>query len=953
MDLEYTDYYESNLELLKKYHPKTWRYITENPPLPLGEISFAPNGNPSLSVTNSKGIAISLHHETTPEKESLDFLKVVPKTHRGFVAILGMGLGYSALNVLEERPYLQHLAIFELEPGFFIQALRYMDLNSILKDSRLILSIGPETIITDSLSPAFQTLQIEDSSVFHHQPSFGYDLEGYTKLKEDLYAHLNSLNVEGATTRALGKTFLENRFKHITTIHHNLLLECLHNKFTGIPAILVAGGPSLDKNIHLLKQSQDKAVIIAVDTVLPALLKNDVHPHFLTCIDPNNLTYEKFADITSRVKDTSLICASWVNAKTAKSFPADQIFWTFTGKSIEAWFNSSLGGNLLTGGASTVAHLNLISAHMLGCDPVIFIGQDLAYPDSNSASHVQGTVLQGTAPSDVISTHIEGKTVIGINGEILRTNRSFLSMKKFFEAGIGSSKVAHINATEGGANIEGTEIMGLQEAMDRHCDSRIDVTRQLKKFYSMAEPINPEKMLGGFKRILKTTNNVIKTIKKTDQVTNSLLKDISRPKNKQIKSFEMLSLAQQKQINKIDKFHKDLDDEVELWHLLKEITLQGLKDSKRQQQDISILQNDAGKYTEWLIKNFNRLLDINGIRKDILVLFKNNINMVLSFHQKEKKYQKQINKGSQTEQNMLQLARLYMTSENYTLASPLLTKLNKLLPESGEISFYLGCLATQYNRRKKAEHYFETAQKLDPKLVLEIDSFMTKFCDSLLKFARYFKTQPGRQLSVKYMLQKGLRYCPDHEGLKKELEIVLSNDLKKIKSEIETKDIKKSYQLLNEWYLFARNQKEVFNTVPKEFMSNLFLYQGKFFLSEKNHEDALESLRTALEYSPENLDILHHTIDTLFVTGDFNGAIHALNTAVKLDKQFAAYWETIGDSLESQAQYEDAIISYERCFTNLPGNTNLLKKIGDCYMETGQLEAAKAAYEQFKLKMGY
>ena len=555
MNPRHTDYYEANLELLKKHHFTTWKNITENPPEPLGEISHAPNGNPNLLVTDSQKNIVKLHNEINPEKEALDFLERVPEDHKGFVAILGMGLGYSIFRILKERPELQRLAIFELEPGIFVQTLRHMDLSPILKDSRLILSIGTNIIIPEVLAGAARTLQLEDASVFHHQQSFIFNPEGYKKLKDDLFAHLNDLNVGGATTRALGKDFLNNRFKHITTIHHHLLLEQLQNKFDGIPAILVAGGPSLDKNIHLLQQVQDKAVIIAVDTVLPTLLKNDVHPHFLTCIDPNNLTFEKFADIISTVKDTALICSSWINPKTPKTFPADQVFWTFTGNPMEAWLNSILGGNLFTGGASTVAHLNLIAAHILGCDPVIFLGQDLAYPGPDSSSHAQGTVLQGSAPSDILSTHVEGETVTGINGEILRTNRSFLMMKKFFESAIASSPITHINATEGGANIEGTQILTLQKTMDTHCNTQINVTSQIKAFCSISEPINPTKMLTEFDNILRRIKQLLKTIKKADTITKPLLKEILKLKTnkKPIKSFNMLSQPQQKQINKIEK----------------------------------------------------------------------------------------------------------------------------------------------------------------------------------------------------------------------------------------------------------------------------------------------------------------------------------------------------------------------------------------------------------------
>lgn len=953
MTPEDKDYLDSNLALLKQYHPAVWKQITENKPEAMGEISYAPNGNPNLTVTNSNGSKILLHNESNPEKESLDFLGSIPKDHKGFIAILGMGLWYSALSILKERPQLQRLALFELEPGIFIQAVGHIDLSPILKDPRLILGIGTKIGIPETLAQAFRTLLLENSTVLHHQPSFDFNPEGYNQLKEDLFSHLNSLNVGGTTTRILGKDFISNRFKHISTIHHHQLLENLQNKFDGVPAILVAGGPSLDKDIHRLKQAQEKAVIIAVDTVLPALLKNGVHPHFLTCIDPNDLTFEKFADVMPEAKDISLITSSWVNQKTPKVFPAEQIFWTFTAKPMEAWLNSLLGGKLFTGGASTVAHLNLIAAHILGCDPVIFLGQDLAYPKSSLASHAKGTVLQGSAPTDVAANQTQGETVIGINGEILQTNRSFLSMKEFFESAITNSDKTHINATQGGANIKGTKILTLQEAMEKHCSTQIDITNQLKEYYTAAEPIKPDRMLVEFNKMLSNTKQLQRAIKKSDDVTASLFKTLEKYKKtgKIIKSFDMLPLKQKQEINKIDTFHKGLDNATLVWKILEEITMEGLKESERQKQDISILEHDPGKYIEWLTKNLSRLLGINKIRKETLTLLSDNLNMVTSFHKKENNYLEQINKGSQAEKNKLKLAGLYIDSNNYYLAKPILEELCTAIPKSGEVYFHLGCIALQYNMLKEADRYFQNSIEYDPKFTLQIDSYKQELGETFLAFTQHFKTMPGRELSEKYMVRKGLKYYPGNNDLKREMEIILGRDLEKIRSEIDADNSREPALLLKEWYQDAMDQKKIFSNLSPELVSNIFLYQGKLLVSKKDYQNAILSFKEAMEYSPDGHDIHSAIIDTLFSTGDFNHAIDALNTAIKVDAKFAAYWETIGDSLQDSGQNEDAILAYENCFVHLPDNINLLKKIGDSYMATDQLEAAKAAYQQLKLKL--
>lgn len=950
MNQDFKNYYQSNIKLLETHHPKIFKQITQAPPEPIGSISYAPNGKPSLTATNSQGQSITFNHGENYKKESTDFLNKIPQNHKGFVAILGMGLCYSALDILKKKLQIQYLAIFELEPGIFIQTLRHTDLSPILKDPRLILSIGTELGIPEALAKANRTLQLEGANVFHHFASFKFNPKGYNELKDNLFAHLNSLNVGGTTTRVLGHDFLTNRFKHISTIHHHQLLEHLQNKFEGLPAILVAGGPSLDKNIHHLKQVQDKAVIIAVDTVLPTLLKNGIQPHFLTCIDPNNLTYEKFADVASKIKDIALICSSWVNSKTPKIFPAEQTFWTFTAKSMEAWLNFLIGGKLLTSGAGTVAHLNLIAADILGCDPIIFIGQDLAYPQSST--HVKGTVLHGSSPTNIIASNAEGETVKGIDGTMLRTNRSFLSMKAHFETIILNARQTYINATEGGAHIEGTQVIDLQTTIDRYCKTQISISKKLKKHYTSIPAINTGKMLIAFDQMRSKIKHLQKDIKKSDKITLSVLKELKKTGRHQIKSFNMLSQQHQKQINKIDHYHKSIDNALEVWKILEEITMEGLKESERQRQEITIFQNNPAKYNHWLIKNLERLTEINKVRKITLNILETNIDMVISFHKKESSCLKKTNLDDSKEQNLLNLARLYINSGNYYLAKPVVEKLHRAMPESAELYFYLGCIATQYSEHNKSIEHFKTATYYDSKYLEKIDLFRNTLGDEFMNFVRYFKTQPGREESIKYMIFKGLSHCPNHKGLGNELQIMVDKNIETIKLNIEDNNLKQADILLKGWIKNLTDpKKDMAGSISKQSVSAIFLNKGKLYLKEKNYPEAISNFKKALDYSPLEPDLHFLIIDACFVANDFNKAIEALNDAIKVDKQFASYWETIGDSLTAGDQHEDAILAYENCFMYQPENINLLKKIGDCYVATNQLEAAKSAFEQLKLKM--
>ena len=946
---ELPDFHDANMALLKKYQPGVWQMMIDKDPEPVGSICQAPNGALNLAVTNEKGETVLLHKETDPAGEANDFLTMLPGDDTGFVALLGMGLGYAALGILEQRPLIQNLAFFELDAGIFGQALRYMDLSALLNSPKLILGIGTDTPISAVLAPASRTLQLEGSRVLHHLPSFAFDPAGYKALKAEVFSHLNALNVGGTTTKELGRDFLSNRFKHITTIHHHLLLEQLYHVFAGVPAIMVSGGPSLDKNIHLLKQAQNNAVILAVDTVLPALLEHGVTPHFVTSIDPNNLTYEKFADVIPQVQNTSLICASWVNSKTPQNFPAQQTFWTFTGKPMEAWLNSLLGGKLFTGGASTVAHLNLVACDILGCDPIIFLGQDLAFP--KKASHAQGTVLQGSAPTDTLSANnTEGQVVKGIDGTMLQTNRSFLSMKQFFESAIGPSDKKYINATEGGAHIEGTEVLTLQEAIDTYCPKDIAVGSQLQEQIKAAQALDPGGLLAEFSKTLKEAKKLQKIITDADKLCASVRRDLQKTMKMRgnFQSFKMLPPKTQKSIEKIDALHKKLDSATKIWRILEEITMAGLQQSERQRQAIAVLENDSVKYSEWLRQNLTRLLNINKVRQETLSLLTENLTKVLSFHKQEKDLSSNIDKGVDRGQNRLELARLYMAEGSYSLARPIVAELQKTIPQSAEILFFQGCIKALRSEFGQSAECFREAIKLEPALAQQVDEFRQKLGDEFMGYARYFGAAGNRRPSVIYMVKKGLKFAPQHGQLLQALAEIMAADMEQGQKALDDGNNQEAVPAINAWYLFLQEKEELSANISPELVGKIYLNHGRLLIKEERYSEAIADFKKGLEYSSNNDNLNRYLIDILFETGDFDKAVEALNNAIVINNEFAAYWEIIGDSLQADSQLEDAILAYERGFTYLPENLGLLKKIGDCYQTTGQLEAARAAYQQVK-----
>lgn len=237
------------------------------------------------------------------------------------------------------------------------------------------------------------------------------------------------------------------------------------------PAILVAAGPSLDKNINELKNAKGKAFIIAVDTALNALAKAEIIPDIAITVDPHKpiqlFTNEKSANVP-------LIYHLSGNYEILSVHKGKRIYQESTDSILNKYYvkYGIISQCLETGGS--VANDAFSLAQMLGFKTIIFVGLDLAYP--NDKAHSENSY--GEEYRNVISDN--GKVyfyVDDIYGGKVKTEHNMNMYRKWFERCIlVYSDIRYIDATEGGAKKEGMEIMTLKEAIKDTCSdcSNID-----------------------------------------------------------------------------------------------------------------------------------------------------------------------------------------------------------------------------------------------------------------------------------------------------------------------------------------------------------------------------------------------------------------------------------------------------------------------------------------------
>ncbi len=263
--------------------------------------------------------------------------------------------------------------------------------------------------------------------------------------------------------------------QNLSTIIESPGIEDLKDAFKGKPGVVVATGPSLNKNVHLLEGICDKAVIVGADASAKVLKSKGLKPaHMVTSLERVMATSKLFEGLTEEdVKDSYLAACPVVVPETYANFPGEKVivyrdFATFT------WLDIPKGQLEIGPSAGNMAFKVL---EYLGCDPIILIGQDLAYAE-DMRSHAAGTHYGET--SDTARYAGSYVQLPGNYSETVMSTPVWRSFMKFYEKDVSTFQGTVINATEGGAKIIGTELMTFQEAIDKYINDDVNAADVIK-----------------------------------------------------------------------------------------------------------------------------------------------------------------------------------------------------------------------------------------------------------------------------------------------------------------------------------------------------------------------------------------------------------------------------------------------------------------------------------------
>ncbi|OMC89151.1 hypothetical protein BK128_04275 [Viridibacillus sp. FSL H7-0596] len=469
------------------------------------------------------------------------------------IILFGYGLGYlvdELLNKVEN----EHIVIIDplIENGFLEICERHKNENKVVYWEAGHTNTLGYTIagLSDGLELKLKTISSPNyDSLFQKE---------YYKLLRYLRDFQDKTQINNNTVTFFAEQWQKNLAYNLTSIVQDNSLSILQNKFN-VPVVIASGGPSLTKQLPLLKKMEKHVIIIAAGSTINSLLAANIEPDFVVSIDGGEPNYHHFKGLTC--ENARLIYSTFNHHGIRKSFQKKgYVFTAMEQGSIVKYLHDKFDMEIpMVLGGGTVAHFTYSIAHLLNSGPIAMLGQDLAY--TNNQTHAQSN-KHAKQVEQLEDLNVELLKVEGYYGEEVLTSRSFNSMKMTFEEimKFHIPEVPVYNCTEGGLKIRGLSQMAFKEFIDEYVD--VNITKDLS--------ILEEESISN-----KSNEEIVKVLKEEQETLAELQKSLEKAisaleKNKSKTQFKQNTL---KKLDKIDKKIDRLSKDVQVHFLVSPITL--------------------------------------------------------------------------------------------------------------------------------------------------------------------------------------------------------------------------------------------------------------------------------------------------------------------------------------------------------------------------------------------
>lgn len=481
------------------------------------------------------------------------------------VYIIGLGTGAYIDSI--KKTISSTIKVIVLEPIVEIYE-KYNNLNQVLNEDTQFNIFSLEQEHIDKVKESIIQNTFNGIRIIIHP---GYE-QVFTKEVKDtielIRDYLRNTIMARSTSIYFSKMWYESTIKNLKYICNSKSVTDIEGCYEGKPAVIVSAGPSLDKNIKELKKVKNKFVIISGGRTLKALLENDIVPDYLCIVDGSEESYMLVEDYIDKY-NIPLVSSELVPYKVLEKIRGEKLFYA-NSQEINKLLKTKTK-NLSVGGS--VAHLCTMFAIHCKCNPIIFVGQDLAY--TNEKVHADNSTFKNIN-YDELENFEKVKSdmdiyVRDIYGNFVRTSPSLDTFRKTFEEIIRVfNTFKFINCTEGGAHINGSSIMKLVDCIRIYDDGKkLDIIK-IGEHKNILEIETVERLL---KNTITYLEVLLDKTKEAVNINKKILNN-SRKKNNYIEKYI-------KQLEKMDNFIlKEKEDVLFIEYLLASTIHEVMNDRK-------------------------------------------------------------------------------------------------------------------------------------------------------------------------------------------------------------------------------------------------------------------------------------------------------------------------------------------------------------------------------------
>jgi hypothetical protein len=331
------------------------------------------------------GRVLFVHSRFDPVTEARRFLSEISGGAHSLYVVAGFGFGYHCEALLDVAAKDATILILEKNGSMIRAAFENRDLGRLLSDGRVVLLVDPTE---DDIAERMRGRSSKSVAFIAHRGSCQVDPEYYPNLIRIAKSYISMKDVNIATLAKFEKLWSSNITRNIVSFISVPAVSDFANVFAGIPAIVVAAGPSLSESVPFIKKNIGGAVVIAVDTAYFALRRYGIEPHFCVCVDPQVINARYFeGDLPG---NTVLVADPCVHPSVLRLFRG-RIIMAGVPFEMMKWIEDIAGkkGDIAHGGSVSTNAYDF--AKKLGCAPLYLCGQDLAF--TKGLAHARGSYL--------------------------------------------------------------------------------------------------------------------------------------------------------------------------------------------------------------------------------------------------------------------------------------------------------------------------------------------------------------------------------------------------------------------------------------------------------------------------------------------------------------------------------------------------------------------------------